>query len=348
MMNILIVDDDFSSRTIIQKILKQEGHTAWTAEDSQEALEILQREQVNVVISDWNMPGMTGIDLCRYLREQVSLGYIYFIIVTSRATKQDMLEGLSAGADDFLSKPIEPVELILRVRNAERVLALETTSVTLFSLAKLAESKDIETGNHLERMREYARALAEQLMKDPAIRKEMPPRFPEIIYQSSPLHDIGKVGIPDYVLLKPGSLNDEEWAIMKKHTILGAETLQATLNMYPGADFLRLARDIAWAHHERWDGSGYPRGLRGEEIPLAARIVTVADVYDALTMKRVYKSAYSHSVARGIIIEGSGKHFDPQVVQAFLDIEDKIVQIKDNLLNDETVNVSLLNEMSMD
>jgi putative two-component system response regulator len=348
MMNILIVDDDFSSRTIIQKILKQEGHTAWTAEDSQQALEILQREQVNVVISDWNMPGMTGIDLCRYLREQVSLGYIYFVIVTSRATKQDMLEGLSAGADDFLSKPIEPVELILRVRNAERVLALETTSVTLFSLAKLAESKDIETGNHLERMREYARALAEQLMKDPAIRKEMPPRFPEIIYQSSPLHDIGKVGIPDYVLLKPGSLNDEEWAIMKKHTILGAETLQATLNMYPGADFLRLARDIAWAHHERWDGSGYPRGLRGEEIPLAARIVTVADVYDALTMKRVYKSAFSHSVARGIIIEGSGKHFDPSVVQAFLDIEDKILQINDNLPNVETANVSLLNEMSMD
>jgi putative two-component system response regulator len=227
-------------------------------------------------------------------------------------------------------------------------LALETTSVTLFSLAKLAESKDIETGNHLERMREYARALAEQLMKDPAIRKEMPPRFPEIIYQSSPLHDIGKVGIPDYVLLKPGSLNDEEWAIMKRHTILGAETLQATLNMYPGADFLRLARDIAWAHHERWDGSGYPRGLRGEEIPLAARIVTVADVYDALTMKRVYKSAYSHSVARGILIEGSGKHFDPLVVQAFLDIEDTIVQIKDNLLNAETVNVSLSNEMSMD
>jgi putative two-component system response regulator len=348
MMNILVVDDDFSSRTIIQKILKQEGHTAWTAEDSQEALDILQREQVNVVISDWNMPGMTGIDLCRYLREQVSLGYIYFIIVTSRATKQDMLEGLSAGADDFLSKPIEPVELILRVRNAERVLALETTSVTLFSLAKLAESKDLETGNHLERMREYARALAEQLMKDPAIRKEVPPRFPEIIYQSSPLHDIGKVGIPDYVLLKPGSLNDEEWAIMKKHTILGAETLQATLNMYPGADFLRLARDIAWAHHERWDGSGYPRGLRGEEIPLAARIVTVADVYDALTMKRVYKSAYSHSVARGIIIEGSGKHFDPRVVQAFLDIEDNIVQIKDNLLNAEVVNTPLLNEMSMD
>ena len=348
MMNILVVDDDFSSRTIIQKILKQEGHTAWTAEDSQEALDILQREQVNVVISDWNMPGMTGIDLCRYLREQVSLGYIYFIIVTSRATKQDMLEGLSAGADDFLSKPIEPVELILRVRNAERVLALETTSVTLFSLAKLAESKDLETGNHLERMREYARALAEQLMKDPAIRKEVPPRFPEIIYQSSPLHDIGKVGIPDYVLLKPGSLNDEEWAIMKKHTILGAETLQATLNMYPGADFLRLARDIAWAHHERWDGSGYPRGLRGEEIPLAARIVTVADVYDALTMKRVYKSAYSHSVARGIIIEGSGKHFDPRVVQAFLDIEDNIVQIKDNLLNAEVVNPPLLNEMSMD
>ncbi len=337
-MNILIVDDEFSSRTIIKKILTQEGHLVLTAEDGQAALDILQREQINAVISDWNMPGMSGIELCRFLREHSSIGYIYFIMVTSRTTKQDMLDGLSAGADDFISKPIEPAELILRVRNADRVLALETTSVTLFSLAKLAESKDIDTGNHLERMREYAKALAEEMMNDPDVRKIVPPRFPEIIYQSSPLHDIGKVGIPDYVLLKPGSLNDEEWSIMKKHTELGAETLQATLNKFPGGDFLRLARDIAWSHHERWDGTGYPRGLKGEEIPLAARIVSVADVYDALTMKRVYKSAYSHAVARGIIVEGNGKQFDPRVVQAFLKIEAAFLQIRESLLDTAEVN----------
>lgn len=336
-MKILIVDDEFSSRTIIKKILTQEGHLVLTAEDGQTALDILQRERINAVISDWNMPGMNGIELCRFLREHSSIGYIYFIMVTSRTTKQDMLDGLSAGADDFISKPIEPAELILRVRNADRVLALETTSVTLFSLAKLAESKDIDTGNHLERMREYAKALAEEIMNDPGVRKMVPPRFPEIIYQSSPLHDIGKVGIPDYVLLKPGSLNDEEWSIMKKHTELGAETLQATLNKFPGGDFLRLARDIAWSHHERWDGTGYPRGLKGEEIPLAARIVSVADVYDALTMKRTYKSAYSHAVARGIIIEGNGKQFDPRVVQAFLKIEAAFLQIRESLLDTEEV-----------
>lgn len=327
-MRILIVDDDIIAQAAAKKILETHGHQTVLAENGEEALEILKQDTIQVVISDWNMPVMDGIELCKRIRQNSPLGYVYFILVTVRSSKEDLLTGLSAGADDFVTKPFEPAELSLRVRNAERVLALETTTLTLLSLAKLAESKDTDTGNHLERIREYAFLLSSQVINAPDFHDNIPPRFAELMYQTSPLHDIGKVGIPDYVLLKPGSLNDEEWQIMKQHAELGAQTLDAVFIQHPYAEFLRIARDIAWAHHERWDGSGYPRGLKGEEIPLCARIVALADVYDALTMKRVYKAAMPHQVARGIILEGSGKHFDPQVVRAFLAVEDQFIAVQ--------------------
>ena len=330
-MKILIVDDDDIALAVAKKVLENDRHEVELAEDGETALEILRRKDIQIVISDWNMPGITGLDLCRFVRSSPAIGYTYIILVTSRSSKQDVVQGLSAGADDFISKPFEPAELLVRIRNAERVLALETTSMMLFSLAKLAESKDTDTGNHLERIRAYAQALAEHISSDPLIRGQVPPHFPELLYQTSPLHDIGKVGIPDYILLKPGSLSDEEWKVMKRHTEIGAETLDACLKLYPSAEYLRIARDIAWAHHERWDGSGYPRGLRGEEIPLCARIVALADVFDALSVKRVYKAAISHDVTRGIILDGRGKHFDPLVVDAFLAIEEQFMEIKINL-----------------
>jgi putative two-component system response regulator len=223
------------------------------------------------------------------------------------------------------------MELLLRVRNAERIVSLEVAGVTIFCLAKLAESKDSETGQHLERIRGYSKLLAEQLMKDEKISRQLPVSFTNLIHQTSPLHDIGKVGIPDSILLKPGSLNDAEWAIMKRHAEIGAETLDAALRTHPGAEVLRIARDIAWAHHERWDGSGYPRGLKGDEIPWAARIVALADVYDALTTRRVYKAAMPHDVARGIILQGTGAHFDPRVVQAFLAVEPEFMALQQSL-----------------
>jgi putative two-component system response regulator len=333
-MKILVVDDDDIALAVAKKVLENGRYEVELAEDGETALEILRSTDIQILISDWNMPKITGIDLCHYLRSSPSIGYIYIILVTSRSSKEDMVLGLSAGADDFISKPLEPAELLVRVRNAERVLALETTSMMLFSLAKLAESKDADTGNHLERVRAYAQAIAEHICKDPNFQKQVSPHFPELIYQTSPLHDIGKVGIPDYVLLKPGSLSDEEWIVMKRHTEIGAETLDACLKLYPSAEYLRIARDIAWAHHERWDGTGYPRGLKGEEIPLCARIVALADVFDALTMKRVYKAAIPLDVARGIILDGEGKHFDPLVVQAFLAIEEQFLLIKKNNPND--------------
>jgi putative two-component system response regulator len=317
---------------IAEKILTSEGHTVFMAEDGQEALDIIQHQDIQVAISDWNMPNMDGITLTRTIRAQATLAYTYIIMITSRNSKQDMLAGLHAGADDFISKPFEPAELVIRVRNARRVLSLQTTSLTLFSLAKLAESKDVDTGRHLERIRDFSRLLAQRLVREPDFHEPVSANFAELMYETSPLHDIGKVGIPDHVLLKPGSLSDDEWLVMKRHTQIGADTLNAALEKYPGAEFLRIARDIAWAHHERWDGSGYPRRLKGTEIPLCARVVAVADVYDAISMKRVYKAAQSHEVARGIILDCSGTQFDPQVVRAFIAIEDQFIAIRQNNL----------------
>jgi putative two-component system response regulator len=328
-MRILVVDDNDIDLAVARKVLQNFGHEVLTAGDGLEAVDLIQRHGIRAVISDWNMPFMNGIDLCKKIRSGLIMGYVYIILVTVRNSREDMVAGLSAGADDFITKPFDPAELQVRVKNAERVLSLETSVMTIFSMAKLAESRDPETGLHLERIQTYSRVLAEEIMARGSNPSPISHKFAELIYQTSPLHDIGKVGIPDHVLLKPGRLDDNEFEIMKKHTQIGAETLEATLKHYPGAEFLHLARDIAWAHHEKFDGGGYPRGLKGEEIPLCARIVALADVYDALTMKRCYKSAYPHDVARGIILKGEGDHFDPQVIQAFLKNEDRFQQIRE-------------------
>src|SRR5207248_5870327 len=209
------------------------------------------------------------------------------------------------------------------------VLSLETRDVAIFAMAKLAESRDSETGAHLERVRSYCRILAQQLAQKPKFHDVITAEYIRLIYQTSPLHDIGKVGIPDSVLLKPGRLSDREFEIMKTHAEIGAQTLEAALEQFPGIKFLEMARDIAATHHERFDGTGYPRGLRGADIPLCGRIVALADVYDALTTKRVYKSAFAHDVARSIIIDERGTHFDPDVADAFLAAEMQFIEIRD-------------------
>jgi putative two-component system response regulator len=236
---------------------------------------------------------------------------------------------MSAGADDFVAKPYHAAELVARLRAGERVLALETREMAIFALAKLVESRDEDTGNHLERVQHYSRALAQELAKKPAFQGAIDAEFIRLIHLTSPLHDIGKVGIPDSILLAPGRLNDAEFAIMKTHTTLGAKTLDVALRRYPGARFLQFARDIAASHHERYDGTGYPLGLAGEEIPLCARTVALADVYDALTSKRVYKPALDHVVARSIVVKGSGSQFDPAIVQAFLAAEQEFIAIRE-------------------
>jgi PAS domain S-box-containing protein len=203
----------------------------------------------------------------------------------------------------------------------------ETRDVVIFAMARLAESRDPETGAHIERVQSYCQALAEQLAAAGQHQSLIDPEFIHLMYRTSPLHDIGKVGIPDDVLLKPGRLSDREFEIMKTHPTIGAETLEAAMARFPNTRFLQMARDIAVTHHERFDGTGYPSRLKGEDIPLCGRIVALADVYDALTSRRVYKAAFTHHVARGIIVRESGKQFDPAIVAAFLAIEDKFEAI---------------------
>lgn len=333
-MRILIVDDDDLSLEMLQHTLLRAGYQVDTAVNGRDALEVLRDGRTRLVISDWEMPEMTGIELCEAIRHGDLEGYVYVILLTSHATSEDIVAGMSAGADDFIAKPFNAAELLVRIRAGVRVLSLETREVAIFALAKLAESRDPETGKHLERVQCYSRALAQQLAGMPELADQVDPEYIRLIYLTSPLHDIGKVAIPDHVLRKPGKLSDQEFAIMQTHTQFGAETLDAALARFPDARFLKIARDIAASHHERWNGRGYPRGLAGEEIPLAARIVALADVYDALTSKRCYKDAYSHERACSLIIAEAGQHFDPRVVVAFQAAQREFLEIQQRFGSD--------------
>jgi len=289
------------------------------------------------VVSDWEMPHMSGIELCRAVRAGDFGRYIYILMLTSNDRPQDVLDGLNAGADDFVTKPFNPPEIAVRMRVGQRLINLATAEMTIFAMAKLAESRDPETGAHLERVRSYCHVLAEQLRLIPKYQGNIDDEYVRLIYQTSPLHDIGKVAIPDCVLLKAGRLDEEEFEIMKTHAVHGAATLEAAMSKYPNARFLRMARDIALTHHEKWNGTGYPNGLAGQAIPLCGRIVALADVYDALTSKRVYKDAFAHGVARSIITKDSGTHFDPGMVEAFVAREQEFQNIRQRYADEKAI-----------
>lgn len=340
-MRILGVDDDDIALDILEATLADDGHELVRASNGLEALNILQHDRIQLVISDWMMPGMSGIDLVHKVREMSASRYTYFILLTSRTDKADILSGLDAGADDFVIKPFDPMELRLRLKVGQRVLGLETHQLTIFALAQLADTRDNETGNHLVRIREYSLVLAKHLADRQELGLDLPSDFADLIYLTSPLHDIGKVGIPDCVLLKPGRLDDSEFGVMKTHAYLGGQTLSTALDQFPDAAYLQMASDIAMYHHERYDGKGYPMGLKGEDIPLCARIVSVADVYDALVSRRVYKQAFSHEIARSIIVEGRGTQFDDKVVDAFAANESEFESISRQYADARPVDHSL-------
>jgi len=330
---ILVAEDSSIDAEMLQYTLEQFGYEVALAQDGAEALDLVRSGRFRLVISDWEMPGLTGPQLCRQIRERRWSSYVYVVLLTSRAGTVNAVEGLKAGADDFIAKPFEPQELYVRLRAGERILSLESRDLLIFSMARLAESRDQDTGAHLERIREYCRLLADNLSAHPEFSGQIDGEFTELLYLTSPLHDIGKVGIPDHVLLKPGPLTAEEFQVMQRHTVIGGETLAAAAQAYPNGLFLQMASDIAWSHHEHYDGRGYPHGLSGSAIPLSGRITAIADVYDALTTKRVYKEAFSHKRACDIIVEQRGKHFDPDMVDAFLELEPQFARICSQLTN---------------
>jgi putative two-component system response regulator len=316
-MRILIVDDDPAMRALLRRDLERGGHEVLDCPSGLEAFERVLEGDAKLVITDWDMPGIDGLRLTRMIRGGDSAGYTYVILVTAHDSAEERVRGLNAGADDFICKPWHRDELLARVQGGERVLALESRNMTILALAKLAESRDTDTGHHIERVRHFARRLAREAAMDDALAAEVDGEFLRLLFETAPLHDIGKVAVPDSILLKPGRLTDTEMEVMRTHTVHGAATLQTLVHNFPGARFLTMALEIARSHHERWDGTGYPDGLAGEAIPLAARVVAIADVYDALTSERVYKAAMPHDEAVQTILRNSGSHFDPRLVDAF-------------------------------
>ena len=316
MMPILLVDDDIAQRSLLRMILERDGYRIVEAANGREALELREREpDIRMIITDLDMPEIDGLELIGEVRRR-QLKYTYIIVLTSTGDKSSAISALSAGADDFLRKPALPEELKLRTSSGFRLLNLESTEELIFAMAKLSEYRSEETGVHLERVQHYIRLLARDTVEQCPELQITQPLAEEIAWVSS-LHDIGKVAIADAILHKPGRLTPEEHDEIKEHAKIGGELLRSIYEK-TGSHSIKTAYEIALYHHERFDGTGYPEGLSGAAIPVSARIMALADIYDALTSERSYKKALSHEETRGIIFEERGKHLDPQLVDVFL------------------------------
>ena len=335
---VLLVDDNTTNLQLLNETLDGLGYKLLIAKNGKTALTIAQKARPSLILLDIMMPEMDGYEVCRRLKADEATSHIPVIFITALVDEDDEAKGLSMGAVDYLTKPINPELVRARVRNhlelkqyqdhlenlvkeRTRRLAL-TQAVTIESLATLAEYRDPETGGHIKRTQNYVKVLAVHLKDHPLYRDELNDETIELLYLSAPLHDLGKVGVPDHILLKAGKLTDEEFEEMKKHTVYGHDALMITEQKLGSDTFLHYAREIAYTHQEKWDGSGYPSGLKGDEIPLAGRLMALADVYDALISKRVYKPPFPHEKAVQIIIEGKGQHFDPDIVEAFIELQE--------------------------
>ena len=337
--HVVIIDDQATGRTILERVVQNISPTITQSSygDPYEALEACRKHPPDLLITDYRMPILNGIEVIRQFRMIPGCAQTPIVVVTIVEDKKIRYEALEAGATDFLNRPFDHYEcqarcrnlLLLhkyqqeadqRARNLELQIAFATQQIkrreheTLFCLAKAGEFRDEGTGNHIQRMARYSLAIAQAL--------GLPSQTLDELEYASPMHDIGKIGIPDAVLLKPGKLTPDEWEIMKQHTIIGYDILAKSSSPY-----LQMAASIALSHHERWDGSGYPNGLAGEEIPIESRIVAVADTLDALTTIRPYKQAWTLEASMEYIGEHAGKHFDPACVEAFFSQRETIEEI---------------------
>ncbi len=310
--SILVIDDAEFDRQLLSKKLSAWNYHVYTAENGMSGLKALENHSPELVITDLQMPVMDGLEFIKAAR-RLDIHYTYIIVLSSSDDKKNIVQALAAGADDYLTKPFHPEELKTRIQAAKRILRLQSQDLLILSMAKLADYRSRETGFHLERVQYFTKILATDYMEHHG---GINSQYISLLVTLSSLHDIGKVAISDAILHKPGKLTQAEFSIMKNHTTIGGQLLDE-IYQSTGAAQLRVARDIVLYHHERFDGTGYPHGLHGKKIPLSARFVALADVYDALTSKRCYKSSFSHEKARGIIMSEKGKHFDPLLVDCF-------------------------------
>jgi putative two-component system response regulator len=354
--DILVVDDIPANLQLLAMMLKSKGHNVRPVTDGIMALHAAHYKKPDMILLDINMPQMNGYEVCAQLKADPLLCDIPVIFISANNEVFDKVKAFSSGGVDYITKPFQFEEVEARVDSHLKIQRLrheietlnstlqnrvqsqikeisDSQIATIIALAKLTESRDTDTGNHISRIQQYCRALAEQMAESGEFGTLIDDNFIETIYQASALHDIGKVGIPDCILLKQGSLTPEEFDIMKTHTTLGAETLNAVMKSYPNNAIVRMGVEVTRSHHEHWDGSGYPDGLKGEDIPLAARIVAIPDQYDALRSKRPYKPSFDAAKTYYILTRGDGRsspaHIDPKMLAAFVDIAaqfDKIIE----------------------
>ena len=343
---ILVVDDTPDNLSLMRELLRKD-YQVQLANGGERALKLAAMQpQPDLILLDIMMPVMDGYEVCRRLKADAATRDIPVVFLTAKADVEDEKRGLELGAVDYITKPISPPVVLARVKihlalkahadflrdksdfleaevskRTREVLAIQ--DVTILAMATLAETRDLDTGNHIRRTQHYVKALAEKLRTHPRFAGVLTDNYIQMLFKSAPLHDIGKVGIPDRILLKPGRLTPEEFEIMKTHTTLGRDAIEhAEIQLGMPVEFLSTAKEIALSHQEKWDGSGYPQGLAGEAIPLSARLMAVADVYDALISRRVYKNSVPHEQAVAIIQEGRGVHFDPDITDAFVELQE--------------------------
>ncbi|HIJ79948.1 MAG: response regulator [Desulfobulbaceae bacterium] len=329
---ILLVEDELVQRRMLQLKLEKKGYEVYQAEDGKQGLQVcLDNPGIRLVVTDLMMPVMDGFELIEAIRRHESR-YTYIVALTALEDKASILRALSLGADDFISKPYSLDELNLRIAGGMRLLKLESQDELVFSLTKLAAYRSGETGSHLHRVREYCLLLCNDLVKShPEL--GLTRSLAEEIAKVSPLHDIGKVAIPDSILHKPGKLTKEESDLMKTHATIGGNLLQE-IYAEAGSPYLQLAYEVAMYHHEKWDGSGYPSGLAGDKIPLAARVMSFADVFDALISRRCYKESVSFEQTKFVLAKEKGLHFDPLIVEAFFRHEREWLEVVDRYSED--------------
>lgn len=315
---ILIAEDSKFQSLVLKNHLETLGYEVLSAENGVVALELFEKHQPRIMITDMEMPLMNGIDLILAVRERQT-SYTHITVLSSLDSKEIIIQAIAAGADDYLVKPFHPQEISLRLEAAERMVRAQSQEKIILLMAKLTDYRSPETGFHIERVQHYTRLIAQQMMNDGLA--HLNPRSVSIMFTVSCLHDIGKIAIPDQVLKKPGKLTEDEFTLMQTHAAIGGKILEEAYQEL-GSELLHYARDMTLFHHEKYDGSGYPFGLKADAIPLSARILALADVFDALSSERVYKKAFDRETCHSIITGESGKHFDPRIVATFLKVED--------------------------